>query len=73
MVWQVIWTETRAILFVKSAKFSQEEREVLVKTMSDLIRLTGQLKDKELQDKMLEHILGLCDQLKSRLIMDMDR
>ena len=56
-----------------STKFSQEEREVLVKTMSDLIRLTGELKDKELQDKMLEHILGLCDQLKSRLIMDMDR
>jgi len=73
MVWQVIWTETRAILFVMSAKFSQEEREVLVKTMSDLISLTGELKDKELQDKMLEHILGLCDQLKSRLIMDMDR
>ena len=56
-----------------STKFSQEEREVLVKTMSDLISLTGELKDKELQDKMLEHILGLCDQLKSRLIMDMDR
>ena len=56
-----------------SIKFSQEEREVLVKTMSDLIRLTGELKDRELQDKMIEHILGLCDQLKSRLIMDMDR
>ena len=73
MVWQVIWTETRAILFVMSAKFSQEEREVLVKTMSDLISLTGQVKDRELQDKLIEHILGLCDQLKSRLIMDMDR
>ena len=55
------------------AKFSQEEREVLVKTMSDLISLTGQVEDRELQDKMIEHILGLCDQLKSRLIMDMDR
>ena len=56
-----------------SHNFSQEEREVLVKTMSDLISLTGELKDRELQDKMIEHILGLCDQLKSRLIMDMDR
>ena len=56
-----------------SAKFPQEEREELLKTMSDLISLTGELKDKELQDKMLEHILGLCDQLKSRLIMDMER
>ena len=56
-----------------SAKFSQEEREVLVKTMSDLIHLTGQVEDKELQDKLIENVLGLCDQLKSRLIMDMDR
>ena len=62
-----------SLTWVMSAKFSQEEREVLVKTMSDLISLTGELKDKEFQDKMLEHILGLCDQLKSRLIMDMDR
>ena len=55
------------------AKFSQEEREVLVKTMSELIHLTGQIDDKELQDKLIENILGLCDQLKSRLIMDMSR
>ena len=55
------------------AKFSQEEREELVKTMSELIHLTGQIDDKELQDKLIENILGLCDQLKSRLIMDMDR
>ena len=56
-----------------STKFSQEEREVLVKTMSELIHLTGQIDDKELQDKLIENILGLCDQLKSRLIMDMSR
>ena len=56
-----------------STKFSQEEREVLVKTMSELIHLTGQIDDKELQDKLIENILGLCDQLKSRLIMDMTR
>ena len=56
-----------------STKFSQEEREQLVKTMSDLIHLTGQVDDKELQDKLIENILGLCDQLKSRLIMDMTR
>ena len=56
-----------------SIKFSQKEREELVKTMSELIHLTGQVEDKELQDKLIENILGLCDQLKSRLIMDMDR
>ena len=56
-----------------SIKFSQKEREELVKTMSELIHLTGQIDDKELQDKLIENILGLCDQLKSRLIMDMTR
>ena len=66
-------TKNKTILSGMSTKFSQEEREVLVKTMSDLISLTGQVKDRELQDKLIEHILGLCDQLKSRLIMDMDR
>ena len=62
-----------SLTWVMSAKFSQEEREVLVKTMSDLIRLTGKVEDKELQDKLIENVLGLCDQLKSRLIMDMKR
>ena len=56
-----------------STKFSQEEREELLKTMSELIHLTGQGKDRELQNKLIENVLGMCDQLKSRLIMDMDR
>jgi len=56
-----------------STKFSQEEREELLKTMSELIHLTGQVDDRELQNKLIENVLGMCDQLKSRLIMDMDR
>ena len=56
-----------------SAKFPQEEREELLKTMSELIHLTGQVDDRELQNKLIENVLGMCDQLKSRLIMDMDR
>ena len=56
-----------------SIKFSQEEREELLKTMSELIHLTGQVDDRELQNKLIENVLGLCDQLKSRLIMDMER
>ena len=56
-----------------SIKFSQEEREELLKTMSELIHLTGQVDDRELQNKLIENVLGMCDQLKSRLIMDMDR
>ena len=56
-----------------STKFSQEEREELLKTMSELIHLTGQVEDRELQNKLIENVLGMCDQLKSRLIMDMSR
>ena len=56
-----------------STKFSQEEREELLKTMSELIHLTGQVDDRELQNKLIENVLAMCDQLKSRLIMDMDR
>ena len=56
------------------AKFSQEERESLLKTMSDLIYLSGRegIED-DLKRRLIENVLAMCDQLKSRLIMDMDR
>ena len=56
------------------AKFSQEEREVLVKMMSEMIHLSGR-KDIEhdLKKRLIGEVLAMCDQLKSRLIMDMDR
>jgi len=57
-----------------STKFSQEEREELLKTMSDLIRLSGREEtDDELKKRLIDDVLGMCDQLKSRLIMDIDR
>ena len=54
------------------AEFSQEEREELLKTMSDLIYLSGR-KDVEhdLKKRLIDDVLAMCDQLKSRLIMDM--
>ena len=54
------------------AEFSQEEREELLKTMSDLIRLSGRegIED-DLKKRLLEDVLAMCDQLKSRLIIDM--
>ena len=55
------------------AKFSQEEREELLKTMSDLIRLSGRKEtEDELKKIIIGDVLGMCDQLKSRLIMDMN-
>jgi len=56
-----------------STKFSQEEREELLKTMSDLIRLSGREEtDDELKKRLIDDVLAMCDQLKSRLIMDMN-
>mgnify|MGYP003153633115 FL=1 len=54
------------------AKFSQEEREELLKTMSDLIHISGQedIED-DLKKRLIDSVLAMCDQLKSRLIMDM--
>ena len=55
-----------------SAEFSQEEREELLKTMSDLIRLSGREGiDDDLKRRLIDNVLGMCDQLKSRLVMDM--
>jgi len=56
------------------ANFSQKERESLLKTMSDLIYLSGRegIED-DLKRRLIENVLAMCDQLKSRLIMDMDR
>ena len=56
------------------AEFRQEEREELLKTMSDLIRLSGREGiENDLKKRLIDDVLGMCDQLKSRLVMDMDR
>ena len=56
------------------AKFSQDEREELLKTMSDLVHLSGRKDiDDDLKRRLIDDVLAMCDQLKSRLIMDMDR
>jgi hypothetical protein len=57
-----------------ATKFSQDEREELLKTMSDLIYLSGREGiDDDLKKRLIDDVLAMCDQLKSRLIMDMDR
>ena len=54
------------------AEFSQEEREELLKTMSDLIYLSGRKDiESDLKKRLIDDVLAMCDQLKSRLIMDM--
>ena len=54
------------------AEFRQEEREELLKTMSDLIRLSGREGiEIDLKNRLLDDVLAMCDQLKARLIIDM--
>ena len=51
-----------------SLKFSQEEREELLKTMSDLVYLSGREGvDEELKKRLLDDVLAMCDQLKSNV------
>jgi len=54
-----------------SAKFPQEEREELLKTMSELIHLSGRedIED-DLKKRLIDDVLAMCDQLKFRLILD---
>ena len=54
-----------------SAKFPQEEREELLKTMSELIHLSGREDiEHDLKTRLIDDVLAMCDQLKSRLIID---
>ena len=53
------------------AEFRQEEREELLKTMSDLIRLSGREGiEIDLKKRLIDDVLAMCDQLKFRLILD---
>ena len=54
------------------AEFSQEEREELLKTMSELIHVSGREDiEPDLKKRLIDDVLAMRDQLKSRLIMDM--
>jgi len=53
------------------SKISHEEREQLVQTMLDMIHIIGEIEDEEVKEKLCENLIGMCDQLKSRLILNM--
>ena len=52
-------------------KISHEEREKLVQTMLDVIHLIGEIEDEAVKATLCENLIGMCDQLKSRLIVNM--
>ena len=60
-----------SLTWVMSAKFPQEEREELLKTMAELIHLSGREDiEHDLKTRLIDDVLAMCDQLKSRLIID---
>ena len=53
------------------SKISHEERVQLTQTMLDMIHIIGEIEDEEVKEKLCENLIGMCDQLKSRLILNM--
>ena len=54
-----------------SNKISHAEREKLVQTMLDVIHIIGEIEDEDVKQTLCENLIGMCDQLKSRLIVGM--
>ena len=53
------------------SKISHEERVQLTQTMLDIIHIIGEIEDEEVKQTLCENLIGMCDQLKSRLILNM--
>ena len=51
-------------------KMSKTEREASTKALNELMLQLGQIEDKQLKESLAEKTLGLCDQLKTSMIMD---
>ena len=52
-------------------KISHEERVKLTQTMLDVIHIIGEIEDEDVKQTLCENLIGMCDQLKSRLIISM--
>ena len=53
------------------AKMTQEERESLVKMMSEIIHVIGAIEDEDVKNRLCQNVIDMCDQMKSRLTMDL--
>ena len=53
------------------SKISHEEREKLAQTILEVIHIIGEIDDEEVKQTLCENLIGMCDQLKSRLILNM--
>ena len=53
------------------SKISHEERVQLTQTMLDVIHIIGEIEDEDVKQTLCQNLIGMCDQLKSRLIVNM--
>jgi Asp-tRNA(Asn)/Glu-tRNA(Gln) amidotransferase C subunit len=56
---------------VSLTKISQEEREKLANTMSEIIHIIGNIEDDDLKNILCQNVIDMCDQMKSRLTIDL--
>tara|TARA_R100000541_G_scaffold15256_4_gene24684 strand:- start:857 stop:1051 length:195 start_codon:yes stop_codon:yes gene_type:complete len=56
---------------VMAKKLDHTERKKLVRTIRDVLATIEGIEDAELQTKLCEQIIALCDQMKYNLIIDM--
>ena len=52
-------------------KISQKEREQLANTMSEIIHIIGNIEDDDLKNRLCQNVIDMCDQMKSRLTIDL--
>jgi len=52
-------------------KIDQEERKLLVGTIQHLVHSIDNIEDDDLRHRICEQIIGLCDQMKSRMVISM--
>jgi hypothetical protein len=52
-------------------KISHEERVQLTQTMLDVIHVIGEIEDEDVKQTLCQNLIDMCDQLKSRLIVNM--
>lgn len=52
-------------------KIDQEERKLLVGTIQHLVHSIDNIDDEDLKERICEQIIGLCDQMKSRMVISL--
>jgi len=52
-------------------KLDHTERKKLIRTIRDVLATVEAIDDKDIQERLCQEIINLCDQMKCNLIIDM--